>query len=127
MLHELRCLNLIGTVKFYCFFKGFGSLLRSFRIYRSTDQDMCRDLSGRRMRDIKEEEKLKSWISKKAEREAEKERKRYTTSAASQEGGGGNFKLVMIQSSHRFGFAAASSPNLSESSLVGWAPVLRLR
>ena len=32
---------------------GFGSLLRSFRIYKSTNQDMCRDLSGRRMRDIK--------------------------------------------------------------------------
>ncbi|MCP3665816.1 MAG: hypothetical protein GY696_25520, partial [Gammaproteobacteria bacterium] len=44
----------------------------------------------------------------------------------SQEGGGGNFKLVMLQSSHRFGLAA-SSPNLSESSLAGWAPVLRLR
>ncbi|MCP3661012.1 MAG: hypothetical protein GY696_00720, partial [Gammaproteobacteria bacterium] len=29
----------------------------------------------------------------------------------------------MIQSSHRFGLAA-SSPNLSESSLAGWAPVL---
>ncbi len=39
---------------------------------------------------------------------------------------GANFKLVMIQSSHRFGLAA-SSPNLSESSLAGWAPVLRLR
>ncbi len=44
----------------------------------------------------------------------------------SQEGGRGNFKLVMIQSSHRFGLAALS-PNLSESSLAGWAPALRLR
>ncbi len=34
-------------------------------------------------------------------------------------GGGGNFKLVMIQSSHRFGLAA-SSPNMPESILVGW-------
>ncbi len=33
-------------------------------------------------------------------------------------GGGGDFKLVMIQSSLRFGLAA-SSPNLSESSLEG--------
>ncbi len=40
--------------------------------------------------------------------------------------GGGDFKLVMIQSSHRCGLAA-SSPNLSESSLAGWAPVLRVR
>ncbi len=37
--------------------------------------------------------------------------------------GGGNFKLVLIQSSRRFGLAA-SSPNLSDSSLAGWAPVL---
>ncbi len=36
----------------------------------------------------------------------------------SQEGGRGNFKLVMVQSSHRFGLAA-SSPNLSESNLAG--------
>ncbi len=41
----------------------------------------------------------------------------------SQEGGRGNFKLVMIQSNHRFGLAV-SSPNLSESSLAGWAPAL---
>ncbi len=32
--------------------------------------------------------------------------------------GGGNFMLVMIQSSHRFGLVA-SPPNLSESSLTG--------
>ncbi len=38
-------------------------------------------------------------------------------------GVGETFKLAMIQSSHRFGLAA-SSPNLSESSLAGWAPVL---
>ncbi len=38
----------------------------------------------------------------------------------------GNFKLVMIQSSHRFGLAAPS-PNLCESSLAGWAPARRLR
>ncbi len=37
--------------------------------------------------------------------------------------GGGDFKLVLIQSSHRFGLAT-SLPNLSESSLAGWAPVL---
>ncbi len=33
------------------------------------------------------------------------------------------FKLVMIQSNHQFGLAA-SSPNLSEFSLAGWAAVL---
>lgn len=55
---------------------GFGSLLRSFRIHRSSNQLMCRDLSGRRLADVKEEEKLKKWISKASDREAEKERKR---------------------------------------------------
>ncbi len=42
---------------------------------------------------------------------------RLTCSAVARVEGGGNFKLVMIQSSHRFGLAA-SSPNLSESSLA---------
>ncbi len=37
--------------------------------------------------------------------------------------GGGTLSECMIQSSHRFGLAA-SSPNLSESSLARWAPVL---
>ncbi|CAG9538863.1 unnamed protein product [Cercopithifilaria johnstoni] len=55
---------------------GFGSLLRSFRIHRSTNQLMCRDLSGRRLADIKEEEKLRKWIEKAEEREEEKRRQR---------------------------------------------------
>uniref|UniRef100_A0A0R3RR57 Replication stress response regulator SDE2 n=1 Tax=Elaeophora elaphi TaxID=1147741 RepID=A0A0R3RR57_9BILA len=55
---------------------GFGSLLRSFRIHRSTNQLMCRDLSGRRLADIKEEEKLRKWIEKASEREEEKRRQR---------------------------------------------------
>lgn len=38
---------------------------------------MCRDLSGRRLADVKEETKLKKWIAKAAEREAEKEQKRF--------------------------------------------------
>lgn len=59
----------------YC--SGFGSLLRSFRIHRSTNQLMCRDLSGRRLADIKEEEKLRKWIEKAGEREEEKRRQRY--------------------------------------------------
>ncbi len=37
--------------------------------------------------------------------------------------GGGTLSLHMIQSSHRFGLSA-SSPNLSESCLAGWAEVL---
>ncbi|VDK86787.1 unnamed protein product [Onchocerca ochengi] len=55
---------------------GFGSLLRSFRIHRSTNQLMCRDLSGRRLADIKEEEKLRKWIEKASEREEEKRRQK---------------------------------------------------
>ncbi|VDN17179.1 unnamed protein product [Gongylonema pulchrum] len=56
--------------------RRFGSLLRSFRIHRSTNQLMCRDLSGRRLVDIKEEEKLRKWIEKAGEREEEKRRRR---------------------------------------------------
>ncbi|VDN04885.1 unnamed protein product [Thelazia callipaeda] len=55
---------------------GFGSLLRSFRIHRSTNQLMCRDLSGRRLADIKEEERLRKWIQKASEREEEKRRQK---------------------------------------------------
>lgn len=41
---------------------------------------MCRDLTGRRLADIKEEEKLRKWIEKAAEREEEKRRKKYAES-----------------------------------------------
>jgi hypothetical protein len=36
---------------------------------------MCRDLSGHRIGDVKEAERLKKWNSKKGEREKEKKRK----------------------------------------------------
>jgi hypothetical protein len=36
---------------------------------------MCRNLSGRRLADVKEEERLKKWIEKKADREKAKELK----------------------------------------------------
>jgi hypothetical protein len=55
---------------------GFGSLLKSFRIHKSTNQLMCRNLSGRRLTDVKEEERLRKWIAKSAEREREKQRKK---------------------------------------------------
>ncbi|KAI6189716.1 Replication stress response regulator SDE2 [Aphelenchoides bicaudatus] len=55
---------------------GFGSILRSFRISKSSNQLMCRDLNGRRIGDVKESERLKKWNSKKADREKEKERKK---------------------------------------------------
>ncbi|VDK77921.1 unnamed protein product [Litomosoides sigmodontis] len=74
--------NLDESARFQVHFRlrggkgGFGSLLRSFRIHRSTNQLMCRDLSGRRLADIKEEEKLRKWIEKASEREEEKRRQR---------------------------------------------------
>ncbi|PIO67584.1 hypothetical protein TELCIR_10658 [Teladorsagia circumcincta] len=55
---------------------GFGSLLRSFRVNKSTNQLMCRDLNGRRLASIDEEERLKKWIERMAEREKEKIAKR---------------------------------------------------
>lgn len=58
---------------------GFGSMLRAIgaQIEKTTNREACRDLSGRRLRDINEEKRLKDFISKKAEREREiQERKR---------------------------------------------------
>jgi hypothetical protein len=38
---------------------------------------MCRNLTGRRLADVREEERLKKWISKKVEREKAKVQKKY--------------------------------------------------
>uniref|UniRef100_A0A7E4VTN2 Replication stress response regulator SDE2 n=1 Tax=Panagrellus redivivus TaxID=6233 RepID=A0A7E4VTN2_PANRE len=54
---------------------GFGSLLRSFRIHKSANQLMCRDLTGRRLADVKEEERLRKYVAKKKEREEKAKRK----------------------------------------------------
>lgn len=43
------------------------------QIEKTTNREACRDLSGRRLRDINEEKRLKSWISAQAEREKEAE------------------------------------------------------
>ena len=42
------------------------------QIQKTTNKEAMRDLSGRRMRDINEEKRLKKFVSKKAEREREK-------------------------------------------------------
>lgn len=59
---------------------GFGSMLRAIgaQIEKTTNREACRDLSGRRLRDINEEKRLKSWIEKQAEhkKEAAERRKR---------------------------------------------------
>ncbi|RZF38888.1 hypothetical protein LSTR_LSTR017143 [Laodelphax striatellus] len=52
---------------------GFGSMLRAIgaQIEKTTNREACRDLSGRRLRDINEEQRLKSWIAQQADRERE--------------------------------------------------------
>lgn len=42
------------------------------QIEKTTNRDACRDLSGRRLRDINEEQRLKRWFAKQKEREEEK-------------------------------------------------------
>ncbi len=41
------------------------------QIEKTTNREACRDLSGRRLRDINEEKRLKSWIEKKKQEERE--------------------------------------------------------
>ncbi|KAJ7384780.1 silencing defective protein Sde2 [Desmophyllum pertusum] len=57
---------------------GFGSMLRALgaQIEKTTNREACRDLSGRRMRDINDEKKIAEWVSKQADREREKEEKK---------------------------------------------------
>lgn len=52
---------------------GFGSMLRALgaQIEKTTNRDACRDLSGRRLRDINEEEQLKRYVAAQAQREQE--------------------------------------------------------
>ncbi len=42
------------------------------QIEKTTNRDACRDLSGRRLRDINEEQRMKRWFAKQKEREEEK-------------------------------------------------------
>lgn len=53
---------------------GFGSMLRALgnQIQKTTNKEAMRDLSGRRMRDINEEKRIKNFVSKRADREREK-------------------------------------------------------
>lgn len=57
---------------------GFGSMLRAIgaQIEKTTNREACRDLSGRRLRDINEEKRLKTWIAQQVEREKEAEDRR---------------------------------------------------
>ncbi|KAF1752065.1 hypothetical protein GCK72_018619 [Caenorhabditis remanei] len=55
---------------------GFGSLLRSFRVNKSTNKLMMRDLNGRRMASVDEEAKLKRYLEKQSRKEQELKEKR---------------------------------------------------
>ena len=57
---------------------GFGSMLRALgnQIQKTTNKEAMRDLSGRRIRDINQEKRLKNYVNKKAEREQEKAEKK---------------------------------------------------
>lgn len=59
---------------------GFGSMLRAIgaQIEKTTNREACRDLSGRRLRDINEEKRVKAWLDKQSEQahEAKDKKKR---------------------------------------------------
>ena len=52
---------------------GFGSMLRAIgaQIEKTTNKEACRDLSGRRIRDVNIERRFQNWIAKAAERKKE--------------------------------------------------------
>ncbi|XP_058826237.1 splicing regulator SDE2 [Topomyia yanbarensis] len=52
---------------------GFGSMLRAIgaQIEKTTNREACRDLSGRRLRDINEEKRLKAYLDKQKEAPAD--------------------------------------------------------
>jgi hypothetical protein len=54
---------------------GFGSMLRAIgaQIEKTTNREACRDLSGRRLRDINEEKRVKEYLDKKKDEEVEEE------------------------------------------------------
>uniref|UniRef100_A0A904MX38 SDE2-like domain-containing protein n=1 Tax=Culex quinquefasciatus TaxID=7176 RepID=A0A904MX38_CULQU len=54
---------------------GFGSMLRAIgaQIEKTTNREACRDLSGRRLRDINEEKRLKAYLDKQKEADTEDE------------------------------------------------------
>ncbi|XP_034387197.1 replication stress response regulator SDE2 [Cyclopterus lumpus] len=57
---------------------GFGSMLRALgaQIEKTTNREACRDLSGRRLRDVNHEKEMAEWLKNQTEREAEKEQRR---------------------------------------------------
>lgn len=68
---------------------GFGALLRGgpggLHMKKTTNFDACRDLSGRRLRHAKAEERLRAWALKQAEREKQKEEEKAAKRTKNQE------------------------------------------
>lgn len=56
---------------------GFGSMLRAIgaQIEKTSNREACRDLSGRRLRDINEEKRLKAYLEKQKETDEDPEEK----------------------------------------------------
>lgn len=46
------------------------------QIEKTTNKEACRDLSGRRLRDVNAEKRIKNWVQKQAEKEKEAERRK---------------------------------------------------
>lgn len=57
---------------------GFGSMLRAIgaQIEKTTNREACRDLAGRRLRDVHTEKRIKDWINRQADRKKEQREKR---------------------------------------------------
>lgn len=57
---------------------GFGSMLRAIgaQIEKTTNKEACRDLSGRRIRDVNIERRFRNWVAKAAERKKEQMRRK---------------------------------------------------
>uniref|UniRef100_UPI00358F8B7B splicing regulator SDE2 isoform X1 n=2 Tax=Myxine glutinosa TaxID=7769 RepID=UPI00358F8B7B len=57
---------------------GFGSMLRALgaQIEKTTNREACRDLSGRRLRDVNNEKAMTEWLREQEAREAEREQER---------------------------------------------------
>lgn len=72
------CVHVDVNIAFFGGKGGFGSMLRAIgaQIEKTTNREACRDLSGRRLRDINEEKRIKNWIAKQADKQKDNEKKK---------------------------------------------------
>ncbi|EDW81206.1 uncharacterized protein Dwil_GK11149 [Drosophila willistoni] len=83
-LTETQDLHHDDSIQIHCVLRqlggkgGFGSMLRAIgaQIEKTTNREACRDLSGRRLRDINEEKRVRAWLEKQDEREREAEERK---------------------------------------------------